>query len=424
MQLASAAMGGNGIQEASTQIIPHDVQSHTSGRTQQTHHTQQSQHTYGTHAADVAVVSSMGVMPQAGERHIGNNASDLSTNTVQLQAQKQAYISNKLLNMPVSSHENSEFQINGTSSQWMRKDSHHNSSKNSDAFGPLGIVSRNDAFSSSRESGGCAHILNGGGTGIGTGNGFNTREEEQKTELMNGNNNDSSFGAIQIIFILLISAIVLAVLEVKSREFGEFDHGFNVLNTECELEKSSLNNIEYCFGCGALTSHKIDRIGAPANTPVSWFKFGSTGVRLSDLTGVLPATVTTITNENDNKIKYENEATFFYFWCVFNSVILECKCDFENVNCDCDFYDLGHLCYGPRCLSPHPQPSRPTVWLFIQIIFGILLEYTFKYDMYEICGESLPPTPCHRPSLFNFINTRVESRERLVLKCIFNGICN
>ena len=130
---------------------------------------------------------------------------------------------------------------------------------------------------------------------------------------------------------------------------------------------------------------------------------------------------------------------------------LECKCNFENVNCDCDFYDPGHLCYGPRCPSPHPQPSRPIVLLFIEIIFRILLEYIFKYDMYEILnenenelefalgcdfknascefgfynfGESLPPTPCHHPTLFNFTNSRVESREQLVLKGIFNGICN
>ena len=126
-----------------------------------------------------------------------------------------------------------------------------------------------------------------------------------------------------------------------------------------------------------------------------------------------------------------------------NKSELELQCDFENVSCDCNWYDYD-LCNGPCC--PSQQPPRPIVLLFIEIIFGMLLEYEFKYDLYEILnenkneleleskcdfknanceigfdigGEWLPatptPTPCPRVTLFNFTNSRVESHQQLVL---------
>ena len=100
---------------------------------------------------------------------------------------------------------------------------------------------------------------------------------------------------------------------------------------------------------------------------------------------------------------------------------------------------------------------RSIVLLPFEIILGIFLECKFEYDLYEIlnenenelrfelqrdfkntncafgfyngtCGEWLPPTPtrtpCHHATLFDLINSRVESREQLALKDIFSDICN
>ena len=58
--------------------------------------------------------------------------------------------------------------------------------------------------------------------------------------------------------------------------------------------------------------------------------------------------------------------------------------------------------------------------------WDVILKMLFNCE-FGFCnrGEWLSPTPtlCHHPKLFTFINLRVELREQLILKDVFN-ICN
>ena len=100
----------------------------------------------------------------------------------------------------------------------------------------------------------------------------------------------------------IIAMMFGCLFGLMSRELGDFNYGFNVLNCDFELEKSGhgLSN-EYDLDCDARTSPTIDAL----------FNFGVRGVGLAECnnlgcssSAVLMAftIATIITNENENEM--------------------------------------------------------------------------------------------------------------------------
>ena len=173
----------------------------------------------------------------------------------------------------------------------------------------------------------------------------------------------------QTIFILCISAIVLAIASIFGRVFGliscdftGFNTGFNVLNNEINnefgLEKSGLSNEYDLFA--VLPASTNDTIGV---THAPGFNLRSTGVGLGEF--------------HDLGYVFELE---------FKNV--------ENENVNCDFYDYD-LCNG-YYPTPYqtPAPGPPIVDFIIsrgglseQLVFKDVFDivYSGEYDLNNGC---------------------------------------
>ena len=116
-----------------------------------------------------------------------------------------------------------------------------------------------------------------------------------------------------ILFVLAIGLSIKSIFESKSCEFDDSNHVLNVFNVFNDQFKSEL---DYDFARDVSSSHTTDTIDTIGVTHTPSFNFIQTGVGLAEFNtlecnicvGLTTTIATVITNENQNKMKHEQES--------------------------------------------------------------------------------------------------------------------
>ena len=194
--------------------------------------------------------------------------------------------------------------------------------------------------------------------------------------------------AIRLTIAIMFGCLFTLIL----RELGDFNHHFNVLNCEFELEKSSLSN-EYDIVCDALTSSTIDTLFNFGLRGVGLGEFNNSGCNSSAVLTV--STITTIiTSENRNEIIFNRSSYWGQYTqtqtqtiyptapaidsndkigltgaglAKFNNV----ACVFGGVSCENDFYYDVNSIFDDYNYYDNDIVNGYLVCLFLLFFFGM-----------------------------------------------------